>query len=95
MACCAIGLKALGYIGNSLLEDAAFTTDSELAEFNEGALKGLSKLPLDERNNPLWVRSEIYQSIEGKIKIIKSSERRLAWVICSELRIQPSKTTIR
>ncbi|MGN2715653.1 DNA sulfur modification protein DndB [Aliivibrio fischeri] len=95
VACCAIGLKALGYIGNSLLEDAAFTTDTQLAEFNEDALKGLSKLPLDERKNPLWLRSEIYQSIEGKIKIIKSSERRLARVICSELRIQPSKTTIR
>ncbi|MGR5096087.1 DGQHR domain-containing protein [Vibrio maritimus] len=82
--CCAIGLKALGLLGNSLLVDAKVRGEEE---FDLAPLKGLEALPFTEKDHALWINAQVYQNIDGKLKIVKSSENRLARLLCTELRV--------
>jgi len=88
LACCAIGLKALGMVGNSLHVDAQL---SGLDDFDAKPLEKLAELPFADREDPLWISNQIYQRIEGSIKIVKGSERRLARLLCSRMRIIASE----
>lgn len=88
LSCCVIGLKALGMIGNSLHVDALL---SGREDFDPTPLAKLEELPFGDREDPIWLNSQIYQRIDGKIKIVKGSERRLARLLCTQMRIIASE----
>lgn len=88
---CAIGLKALAYVGRSLIENMMVNEQSEL---NLDCLALLNKLPLHERGNDVWIKKEIYQVIDEKLKIVRSSEKRLARVLCHTMRIIPCEELV-
>lgn len=95
VSCCAIGFKALAYLGNALLDDATVNAaDGDDIEFDAAPLAKLSALPLDNRHDELWIKQKIYQNIESKLTIIKGSEQRLARVMCSTLRLPLSKSLV-
>lgn len=81
---CAIGLKALAYVGRSLIEDAL---ENDLSEINVSSLSAINKMPIHERDNKLWLDNDIYQIIEGKLTIARASEKRLARLMCNKARI--------
>jgi DGQHR domain-containing protein len=82
----AIGFKALAYIGRSLVEDALH---NEMSSLDMTALSGLANLPYTRPDDQLWIDKEIYQVIQNKLKIVKSSEKRLAGVVCQKIRLLP------
>lgn len=84
---CAIGLKALAWVGRSIIEDAL---ENELPELNFTPLEKLLDLPLNDKTNDLWFKKEIFHKIDGKVKIVKASEKRLAAVICQSIRLLPA-----
>lgn len=88
LACCVIGLKALGMLGNSLHVDAKLSGKDE---FDCKPLEKLREIPFSDREHPLWLNHQIYQRVDGKTKIVKGSERRLARLLCIELRVIPSE----
>ncbi|GIC77629.1 DGQHR domain-containing protein [Moritella sp. F3] len=83
---CVIGLKALAYVGRSLVEDALIQEKSEL---DLSALKALNKLPLNDTGAQLWLDKQVYSMVVGKVKIVKSSEKRLALTLCQGMRVIP------
>jgi DGQHR domain-containing protein len=88
---CAIGLKALAWVGRSFIENALANEQSPI-DFTP--LQKLTTLPIDDKRNELWQKREIYQVINGKLTIVKASEKRLASVICHNIRLLPSEGLI-
>lgn len=88
---CAIGLKALAYFGRSLIDDLIATESTELA-LDKIAI--IAQLPTSERTNQLWLEKSIYQVIDGKVSIIKASEKRLARLMCNKARLLPCKELV-
>ncbi|USD35618.1 MULTISPECIES: DNA sulfur modification protein DndB [Vibrio] len=88
LSCCVIGLKALAMVGNSLHVDAQLSGKDD---FDARPLAKLAELPFADREDPLWLNSQIYQRIDNKVKIVKGSERRLARLLCTQLRIIASE----
>jgi len=84
----AIGFKALAWVGRSIIEDAL---ESDSSELNFCTLKKITDLPISDKSNDLWLKKGIFnKEIDGKIKIVKSSEKRLASVICQSIRLLPA-----
>lgn len=83
---CAIGFKSLAYVGRSLIDEALA---NESAELKVDALNNINELPLNDKGNKVWVEKEIYQTIDGKLKIVRSSEKRLARILCYRMRVLP------
>lgn len=88
---CAIGLKALAFVGRSLIENMLINEDSEL---NIGSLKHIVNLPIHERSNDIWIKKEVYQYIDEKLKIVRSSEKRLARILCHQMRVMPCEELV-
>lgn len=88
LSMCVIGLKALAMVGNSLHVDALHNGSDE---FDATSLAKLAELPFSDREDPLWINAQIYQRLDGKVKIVKGSERRLARLLCTQLRIIASE----
>lgn len=88
LSCCVIGLKALAMLGNSLYVDAKL---AGFDEFDEKPLEKLAEIPFGDKEHSLWLKNQIYQRIDGKVKIVKSSERRLARLLCNQLRVIASE----
>jgi DNA sulfur modification protein DndB len=88
---CVIGLKALGYAGRSLIEHALLCEDEKL---NVGVLSAIAELPITDRGDKLWMEKQIYQKIEGEIKIVRSSEKRLASLFCYRMRVLPCEALV-
>lgn len=88
---CAIGLKALAFVGRSLIENMLINEDSEL---NIDCLKQIVNLPIHERSNDIWIKKEIYQYIDEKLKIVRSSEKRLARILCHQMRVMPCEELV-
>ncbi|GGB52958.1 hypothetical protein GCM10011607_11810 [Shewanella inventionis] len=85
---CAIGLKALAWVGRSIIEDAL---ENGLSELNFAPLERIGELPICDKSNELWLKKGVFnKEIDGKIKIVKSSEKRLAAVICQSIRLLPA-----
>jgi DNA sulfur modification protein DndB len=85
---CAIGLKALAFVGRSLIDGMIANEQSAL---ETETIAKVAELPLTERGHKEWVSKQIYQIIEGKLTIVKSSEKRLASLLCYHMRILPCK----
>lgn len=85
---CAIGLKSLAYVGRSLIDDL-LSNDSGADSLAVEKLAAISVMPINDKGDQLWLDKEIYQTIEGKLKIVKSSEKRLARLICNRMRVLP------
>ncbi|MBB1389489.1 DGQHR domain-containing protein [Shewanella sp. SG44-6] len=88
---CAIGLKALAYIGRSIIEDSLHNQCNIL---NFEPLTKIKTLPVNDRTADIWINKEIYQIIQGKTRIVKSSEKRLANLVCQKIRIIPCSSLI-
>ena len=86
---CAIGLKALAYVGRSLVEEMLINEETQLGV---SSLQKVNELPLHNRENKLWIDKEIYQFIDKKLKIVRASEKRLARVICHKMRVMPCES---
>ncbi|QIR16661.1 DNA sulfur modification protein DndB [Shewanella aestuarii] len=85
---CAIGLKALAWVGRSIIEDALANDRTQL-DFTP--LNKLHDLPLSDKANELWLKKGIFnKDVDGKIKIVKGSEKRLAAVLCQSIRLLPA-----
>ncbi|MBE8232318.1 MAG: DGQHR domain-containing protein [Endozoicomonadaceae bacterium] len=79
----AIFADALGFVGRSLLDEMLI---DEQANWTQ--IKTLS-LPIDSKIDKQWLKNKVTFDDEGRIKIIKGTNKRLASLICSELRIYP------
>ena len=88
---CAIGLKALAFFGRSLIEDALI---NEKTSLNLSPLLAIAKMPINERGDKLWLQNEIYQHIEGKLKIVRASEKRMARLMCNHSRVLPCRELV-
>jgi DNA sulfur modification protein DndB len=88
---CAIGFKALAYVGRSLIENMLVNEESELAIDN---LKHIPNLPIHDRGNDVWIKKEVYQYIDEKLKIVRSSEKRLARILCHQMRVMPCEDLV-
>lgn len=88
---CAIGLRALAWIGRSFIENALANNQSPI-DFN--LLEKINSLPIGDKKDELWIKREIYQLIDGRLTIIKASEKRLASVICHAIRLLPCEGLI-
>lgn len=86
--CCVIGLKALALLGNSISTDAKAQGHSNV-DFS--SISKLVELPMLDKSHQLWTKNQIYQTIENKHVIVKGSERRLARLLCTELRVIASR----
>lgn len=82
----AIGFKALAYVGKSFI-DIALNKGNDLLELTR--LSKINELPLTKRDNQLWLDAQIYQLTQGEINTVKSSEKPLARLFCSEIGILP------
>ena len=88
---CAIGLKALAYLGRSLIEDALA---KEMSELNMAALEAFPRMPIQNKEAALWVDNEIYKISEGKTTIVRASEKKLARIFCNKARVLPCEGLI-
>lgn len=81
----AIYASALGYVGRSIVDemvlDGAITWES--------ALPSLSAQLLSQKEDKFWQINKVCMNDDGKIKIIKATDKRIAGLICRELRIYP------
>ena len=88
---CAIGLKSLAYVGRSIIEELLHTQSAIL---NFAPLKTINSLPVFDKSHDIWIQKEIFQVIQGKTRIVKASEKRLALLVCQKIRIIPCSSLI-
>lgn len=81
----AIFCTALGYVGRSVIDEMVL--DETLSW--KKALPALPDSMLSTKDNKFWQVNRICMNDEGKIKIIKGTDKRIAGLICRELRIYP------
>lgn len=81
----AIFCSALGYVGKSVLDEMIL--DETLTW--EKALPSLPVQLLTPKEDKFWLTQKIVMNDEGRTKIIKGTEKRIAGLICRELRIYP------
>lgn len=79
----AIFAKALGFVGQSIVDEIL---SGKLADFS--CLNDI-KAPLTEKDAKFWIKANVTFDDSGSIKIIKSTERRIASLICRELHVYP------
>lgn len=79
---CAIGLKALAYVGRTLIFTALTEKKDKL---DLKPLTMLNQLPLTKRDHELWISKNIYQLVGKKVKIVKSSQKALASIFCHKM----------
>lgn len=79
----AIFATAIAYVGKSVVEEM-LVDDSR----NWSALRSLS-LPICSKDDKLWQTHNVTMVDDGKVKIIKATDRRIGSLICRELRIFP------
>lgn len=80
----AIFCSALGYVGRSIVDemllDNTVTWD---------VLTAPASMPLLSKDDKFWQTNKITMSDDGRVKIIKGTDKRIASLICRELRIYP------
>lgn len=81
----AIFCTALGYVGRSVIDEMVL--DETLSW--KKALPALPDSMLSTKDDKFWQVNRICMNDEGKIKIIKGTDKRIAGLICRELRIYP------
>ena len=77
--------SALGYVGKSVLDEMVL--DNTLTW--EKALPSLPDEFLKPKDDKFWLVQKVVMLDEGRSKIIKGTEKRIAGLICRELRIYP------
>lgn len=79
----AIFANALAYVGRSLLDemlaDEQVTWD-KLSDLN---------MPIESKQDKYWQKNRITMDDDGAVKIIKATDRRIAALICRNLKIYP------
>lgn len=80
----AIFCTALGYVGRSIVDEMVLEPDMTW----EKALTPLS-MPLLSKEDKYWQVHKVCLNDDGRIKIIKGTDRRIASLICRELRVYP------
>lgn len=78
----AVFANALGFVGRSLLDEMLIDYERTWDELS-------LKLILKDKLDKFWISNKVTQSDEGKITIIKGTERRIGALLCRELRIYP------
>lgn len=79
----AIFANALGYVGRSLFDEML-----ENDRLSWDAIKQLN-LPIADKEDTYWQKCNVIMKDGDKVKIIKGTDKRLAYLICRELRIYP------
>lgn len=79
----AIFANALGYVGRSLFDEML---DNEKLSWD--SIKQLN-LPISDKEDPHWQKCNVTMKDGDSVKIIKGTDKRLAYLICRELRIYP------
>lgn len=78
----AVFANALGFVGRSLLDEMLIDYQRTWDELS-------LKLILKDKLDKFWITSKVTLNDEGKITIIKGTERRIGALLCRELRIYP------
>lgn len=79
----AIFANALGLVGRSLFDEI-------LIDYNVSWTKiDLSSLPIDNKDDPFWIKAGVTFKDGDKIKIIKATDTRIGSLICRQTRIYP------
>lgn len=81
----AIFCSALGYVGRSIVDEMVL--DGTISW--ESALPSLSTQLLSNKDDKFWQLNKICMNDDGAVKIIKATDKRIASLICRELRIYP------
>ena len=78
----AVFANALGFVGRSLLDEMLIDYKRTWDELS-------LELILEDKLDRFWTTSKVTLNDEGKITIIKGTERRIGALLCRELRIYP------
>lgn len=78
----AVFANALGFVGRSLLDEMLIDCKRTWDELS-------LELILKDKLDKFWLTSKVTLNDEGKITIIKGTERRIGALLCRELRIYP------
>ncbi|MBB1419859.1 DGQHR domain-containing protein [Pseudoalteromonas sp. SG44-1] len=78
----AVFANALGFIGRSLLDEMLIDYKRTWDELS-------LELILKDKLDKFWTTSKVTHNDEGKITILKGTERRIGALLCRELRIYP------
>lgn len=79
----AIFANALGYVGRSLFDEMLLDNSVQWSKLST------LKLPICDKTDTLWIKSNVTIKDGNKIKILKGTDKRIAALICNELRIYP------
>ncbi|WP_288987656.1 DGQHR domain-containing protein [uncultured Pseudoalteromonas sp.] len=79
----AIFSNALGYVGRSLFDEMLLDNSVQWSKLST------LKLPICDKTDTLWIKSNVTIKDGNKIKILKGTDKRIAALICNELRIYP------
>lgn len=82
----AIFANALGYVGQSIFDELIAGTKNDFSDLTR------IKMPITSKQDKYWQKSKVTMNDEGVIKIIRGTDKRIASLICHDLRIFPCKS---
>ncbi|MCE2571668.1 DNA sulfur modification protein DndB [Motilimonas eburnea] len=94
--CYAITFYAFGHVIHCMLaevEAGKRQCVDGLIDFSE--LSQLDNLALDDFADEIWQDLDVTHTIEGALKVVRGSEKRLARYLCNELRIKVSRQLLK
>ncbi|KLV03520.1 hypothetical protein ABT56_18985 [Photobacterium aquae] len=81
----ALFANGVALVGLSLIEQSAYSGSIEWSKLDR-----MSELPIVDMSNDLWVKYGVCSNENGKVKIIRGCDKKIARVLCNQLNIMPS-----